>query len=55
LAQAETAMALHLGPVARIIVKRAAQKARDESELYALLAEQIDDGKVRAAFLRSVR
>jgi hypothetical protein len=34
------------------VVRRAAGKARDESELYLLLADQIEDKDERKAFVR---
>jgi len=36
----------------RVVVKRAALKARDVSELYLLIAEEIDDRDQRKAFVR---
>jgi eukaryotic-like serine/threonine-protein kinase len=53
LAEAEHRLAQHLGPVARVVVKRAAVKARDEAELYLLLAEEIEDAAERKAFSRA--
>jgi serine/threonine-protein kinase len=50
LAEAEDRLAQYLGPVARVVVKRAAAKARDEAELYLLLAEEIEDTAERKAF-----
>jgi serine/threonine protein kinase len=55
LARAEERLAEHLGPVARIVVKRAAMKARDETELYLLLADEIEDKDERRAFIRRTR
>ncbi len=52
LARAETALAQHIGAVARVVVKRAALKARDESELYLLIADEITDRDERKAFVR---
>ncbi|MFM9968265.1 MAG: serine/threonine protein kinase [Burkholderiales bacterium] len=49
---AEAALSKHLGPLARIVVKRAAMKARDESELYLLIADEIEDKDERKAFIR---
>lgn len=51
LARAEAELAKHLGGVAKAVVRRAAPKARDEGELYQLLASEIDDPKARGAFL----
>ena len=50
LAEAEHRLAQHLGPVARVVVKRAAVNARDEAELYLLLAAEIEDADDRKAF-----
>jgi hypothetical protein len=52
IAKAESAMAQYLGPLARVVVKRAAVKARDVSELYLLLADQIEDKEEKKAFIR---
>lgn len=52
IAKAESAMAQYLGPLARVVVKRAAVKARDVSELYLLLADQIEDKDEKKAFIR---
>jgi serine/threonine protein kinase len=52
LAKAEAALARHIGAVARIVVKRAAAKARDPGELYLLIAEEIEDKDERKAFIR---
>ena len=52
LANAEAALAKYIGAVARIVVKRAAAKARDPGELYLLIAEEIEDRNERKAFIR---
>jgi serine/threonine protein kinase len=52
LARAEKHLAEYMGAVARVVVKRAAMKARDERELYLLLADEIDDKEDRKAFIR---
>jgi serine/threonine protein kinase len=52
LQRAERLLAEHLGPVARVVVKRAAAKARDERELYLLLADEIEDKEERKVFVR---
>ncbi len=52
LAKAETALAKYIGAIAKVVVKRAAAKARDEAELYLLLADQIEDKDERKAFVR---
>jgi serine/threonine protein kinase len=50
---AEKRLAQYIGAVARVVVKRAAAKARDESELYFLLGDEIEDREERKAFIRS--
>jgi serine/threonine protein kinase len=52
LAKAEAALARYIGAVARVVVKRAAAKARDPGELYLLIAEEIEDKNERKAFIR---
>jgi serine/threonine protein kinase len=52
LERAEKRLAEHLGAVARVVVKRAALKARDERELYLLLADEIEDQDERKVFIR---
>jgi serine/threonine-protein kinase len=52
LERAERRLAEYMGGVARVLVKRAAMKARDERELYLLLADEIADKEAKKAFLR---
>ena len=52
LARAETALAQYIGAIAKVVVKRAAAKARDESELYLLIADEIKDPVERKSFIR---
>ena len=52
LTKAETELAKYIGAVARAVVRRAAAKARDETELYSLLAEEIDDPTEKKLFFR---
>ena len=52
LARAESELAQYIGAVARAVVRRAANKARNEHELFTLLAQEIDDPAGRKAFLR---
>lgn len=52
LARAEQEMAQHIGAIARVVVKRAAAKARDVTELYLLIADEIKDPKEKKAFIR---
>jgi hypothetical protein len=53
LEHARQALAIHLGPMARILVARAAARARTEDELYELLAASIASPKDREVFLRT--
>jgi hypothetical protein len=52
LERAERRLAEHIGAVARVVVKRVAMKARDQEELYLLLADEIENKDGRNAFLR---
>ena len=52
LARAEKALAQHIGAIARIVVRRAAAKARDEAELYLLISDEIKDPAERKAFAK---
>jgi hypothetical protein len=50
LGRAEKLLARHIGPMAAVIVKRAAKGARNRRELVAALAASIDDADERARF-----
>jgi serine/threonine protein kinase len=50
--KAERRLGEYIGGVARVLVKRAAVKARDERELYLLLADEIEDKEAKKAFIR---
>ncbi|HTP49741.1 MAG TPA: serine/threonine-protein kinase [Anaeromyxobacteraceae bacterium] len=52
--RARKALAAHIGPVARVVVKRASAVARSPEDLYALLAREIPNEPDRAAFLHSL-
>jgi serine/threonine protein kinase len=52
ISKAEAALAKYIGAVAKIVVKRAAAKARDRGELYLLIADEIEDKSERKAFIR---
>ena len=52
LQRVEATLAQYIGAVARVVVRRAAQKARDESELYLLLADEIEDKTEKKNFIR---
>ncbi len=51
LAQVEASLARHLGPLAGVLVKRAARECADLPSLYAKLAEQVTDPGARSAFV----
>lgn len=52
LAAVEAELAHHLGPLAALLVRRSAAKARDRAELFLLLADHIADADQRRAFIR---
>ncbi len=52
LAKAEAALAKYIGAVAKVVVRRAAAKARDTGELYLLIADEIEDKDERKTFIR---
>jgi hypothetical protein len=52
LKQAETALAQYIGAIAKVVVNRAAAKARDEAELYLLISDEIKDPAERKGFIR---
>ncbi|KQV53148.1 hypothetical protein ASC95_10305 [Pelomonas sp. Root1217] len=51
LTQAELTLAKHVGPLASVLVRRAARECQDINELYSKLAEQVTDPRARDAFL----
>ena len=51
LTQAEQTLARHVGPLASVLVRRAARECSDLNELYHRLAEQVSDPRARDAFL----
>lgn len=51
LSQAELTLAKHVGPLASVLVRRAARECQDINELYNKLAEQVTDPRARDAFL----
>ncbi len=53
LATAERRLARHVGPIAKVMVKRAAKRATSVSELYRLLADDIPDPAIAEKFRRS--
>jgi class 3 adenylate cyclase len=50
LAEAEERLTVHIGPVAKLLVKRAAKQASSAKDLYERLAGQIDDPQARRRF-----
>ena len=50
--RAQKDLASHLGPLARVIIRRACARARSPKELYELLALEIPDSAEREAFLK---
>jgi serine/threonine protein kinase len=52
LVKAEADLAQYIGAVARVVVRRAAAKARDLPELYLLLADEIEDPQEKKKFVR---
>jgi serine/threonine protein kinase len=52
LARVEVELAQHLGPLARVLVKKSSAKARDRAELFLLLSDNIADPEQRRAFVR---
>lgn len=52
LERAEKRLAQHIGAIARVIVKKAAMRARDEGELYLIIADEIADQNDRKAFIK---
>jgi serine/threonine-protein kinase len=52
LAAVETELAHHLGPLARVLIKKSAAKARDRAELFLMLSDHIADETQRRAFIR---
>jgi serine/threonine-protein kinase len=52
LASVETELAHHLGPLAGVLVRKSAARARDRAELFLLLSDNIADADQRRAFIR---
>ncbi len=48
----ETEASLHIGPIAPVLVRNATRKAATIAELCNIVAQDIDDEKTRAAFLK---
>ena len=54
LSRCERQLARHVGPLARVLIKRAANDSGNVAELYRKLAEHIDDDAERRAFLAAL-
>lgn len=52
IARAEKLLSQHIGAVAKVVVKRAAAKARDEAELYLLISDEIKDPAEKKMFAK---
>ena len=55
LASANKSLTAILGPIAKVIVQRAAQNSRSLEEFYQLLANELDDEAERKQFLKNVK
>ncbi len=53
-AHAEHLLATYLGPMSRVIVRKAAQRTSDPAEFYRLLAAELDNEAQRRAFMTMV-
>jgi hypothetical protein len=45
----------HMGPIARIVVKKAAAKARSTEEFYQLVADEAAEGAEHKRLLKQLR
>src|SRR5204862_7959660 len=45
----------HMGPIARIVVKKSSAQAQSTDHFYALLIEEVDEGAARAKVLAELR
>jgi serine/threonine-protein kinase len=50
LAEAAERLAIYIGPMAKLLVKRAAEQASGTRDLYERLARHIDDPRARQRF-----
>jgi hypothetical protein len=53
--QLEQALTVHVGPVARVLIKRTMKRARSLADLITALAAQVPDAMGRGAFQEAVR
>jgi serine/threonine-protein kinase len=51
---AEQKLAAHVGPIAKVLVKRASRMTGNAGEFYRLLADNLPDPQDRARFLREM-
>jgi hypothetical protein len=54
LARCEKELAQHVGPLARVLIKKAANDSGNVAELYGKLAAHIEGDAERAAFLKAM-
>jgi len=54
-AAAQRVLTSQIGPIASIVVKKAAAKARTQEQLFVLLAEQVNEGAERESLLAALR
>ncbi len=50
----ERELAEHIGPIATVVVARAAERAADRKQLFDALAGELPDADERLAFMRKV-
>lgn len=55
LQKARYQLACHLGPIANLLVRKAAQRAGNMGQLVQLLANELDDERQRADFIRRMK
>ena len=53
-AAATRVLTQHMGPIASVVVKKAAGKASSREQLFALLSEQVGDGVERAQLVKQL-
>ena len=50
--RAEVELARHISAIAGVVIRKAAAKARDDAELYLLIADEIHDPGEKKTFVR---
>jgi len=53
--RAERALAMQVGPLARVLVRRAAETARNGKEFLSALEREIDSDEKRQRFLQAMK